>query len=220
MYKDDIIYTTWGVSIFGVLFTFILPSGIVQSGPWVIFASICLGVLTVNIFILIYYANSNTDYGPDKEGYRSFNVIDRVIWLERAVEGYLEDSSSGNFQYRHEPQPKYKKELDYLKEKYKDDLKGLKTIKKDKIKKDKTEKKAKAKAHSQRQYDSLYGSRNEHLVCPHCQSKGNVFKKTMENVEESREKGIIGATIGRKTITKKGNYDQLHCDKCGTTWVA
>ena len=66
----------------------------------------------------------------------------------------------------------------------------------------------------------LYGSFAPQIICPHCQTKGKVRKKMEQRVEESREKGIIGATIGRKTITKKGSYTQLHCDKCKVTWEA
>ena len=52
----------------------------------------------------------------------------------------------------------------------------------------------------------------------HCNKKGNVRKNRRQIVEESREKGIIGATIGRKTITKKGYETRLHCDNCDVTW--
>ena len=65
-----------------------------------------------------------------------------------------------------------------------------------------------------------YGSFAPQIVCPHCQTKGKVRTTTRERVEESREKGVIGATIGKKTITKKGRYTQLHCDVCDVTWEA
>ena len=64
-----------------------------------------------------------------------------------------------------------------------------------------------------------YGAVASEVVCPHCNTKGQVRKRTKEITEESREKGIIGATIGRKTITKKGSVTQLHCDNCDVTWT-
>lgn len=64
-----------------------------------------------------------------------------------------------------------------------------------------------------------YGAVASEVICPHCNTKGQVRKRSKEITEESREKGIIGATIGRKTITKKGSVTQLHCDNCDVTWT-
>jgi len=66
----------------------------------------------------------------------------------------------------------------------------------------------------------LYGAYASKIVCPHCNIKGQVRKRRKEITDESREKGIIGAIIGRKIITKKGSATQLHCDNCDVTWTA
>ena len=58
------------------------------------------------------------------------------------------------------------------------------------------------------------------LICPHCQSKGTVTTSTKELTEETREKGIVGAVIGRKTITNKGKVTELHCGNCQMRWTA
>ena len=214
MYKDDINKYVWGFIVFGISLIFILPN---PGGFAAFLTLISFILLCVKIFQFIYEDQNET--GPLKEGWKEFNVVDRVIWLEKAVEGYLEDRGGG-FVVRHDPKPFHKTELDYLKKKYKKELANIESVKTKRIKRAESEKKVSAKVHKEREYDLLYGKRNKHLVCPHCQSKGNVFKRKKDNIEESREKGIIGATIGRKTITKKGSYDQLHCDKCGTTWAA
>ena len=39
------------------------------------------------------------------------------------------------------------------------------------------------------------------IICPYCQVKGMVRRGIGENIEESREKGLVGGIIGRKTIT-------------------
>ena len=42
--------------------------------------------------------------------------------------------------------------------------------------------------------------------------KGHVEK------DETREKGFIGATIGRKTVTKR-NVRKYSCSNCGESWI-
>ena len=81
---------------------------------------------------------------------------------------------------------------------------------------------ARGSAHAstnRRTTSSAYGAVASEVVCPHCNTKGQVRKRSKEITEESREKGIIGATIGRKTITKKGSVTQLSCDNCDVTWT-
>jgi hypothetical protein len=137
---------------------------------------------------------------PRKENSRHFNPIDRVIWLEEKMY----------------PAKKHEEELSYLKKKYKSELKDIKKTKG----KRKREEQDRMQEFQTRSNITLYGSFSPQIVCPHCQTKGKVRKKTKQRVEESREKGVIGATIGRKTITTKGRYTQLHCDKCNVTWEA
>ena len=61
---------------------------------------------------------------------------------------------------------------------------------------------------------------NEKLVCPHCQSKGTVRTERKRVKEETRQKGIIGATIGMKTVTDKGMITKLSCDSCEMQWTS
>ena len=56
------------------------------------------------------------------------------------------------------------------------------------------------------------------IICKFCGEKGGISKKKVTLKEENREKGIVGATIGRKTITKK-EATQLTCKNCGMEWT-
>ena len=153
----------------------------------------------------ITYAGINysewNENNPKKENSRYFNPTDRIIFLEAKVDNHI---------------ILHAKELSYLREKYKSKLNDIKKTKDERIKKARSN----AIASEARTNSLIYGSFAPQIVCPHCQTKGKVRKRTKERVEESREKGVIGATIGRKTITKKGRYTQLHCDKCDVTWEA
>lgn len=152
---------------------------------------------------LIYFGLNFKEWdsnNPKKENSRKFNPTDRMLWLESELKKYTSE--------------KYEEELAYLKEKYSSFAKDVKKTKE----KRETEAIANAKTHKSSQNQLLYGTYATQIICPHCQTKGKVRKNTKERTEESREKGIIGATIGRKTITKKGQYTQLHCDICDVTW--
>lgn len=59
----------------------------------------------------------------------------------------------------------------------------------------------------------LYGVPNVNLVCPHCQTKGQVRSKLTEEVASTKVVPIIGNKIKtRKKVT------QMHCDNCNITW--
>lgn len=63
----------------------------------------------------------------------------------------------------------------------------------------------------------LFGSLNEHLICPHCQTKGSVRAKSVSRTETSTGKvGGILKTNTKSSITKY--VTQHHCDECRTTW--
>lgn len=64
-----------------------------------------------------------------------------------------------------------------------------------------------------------HGNIASKVKCPHCESVGTVRRKVEKNLEESREKGIVGAVIGRKTITDKGEITKFFCDNCETSWT-
>ena len=90
-------------------------------------------------------------------------------------------------------------ELNYLKDKYKSELKDFDASRKILTKQRKENYESNKRVNNVR----FKGPKSNSIVCPHCQTKGDVHKSRKEVVEESREKGIIGATIGRKTITNQ-----------------
>jgi hypothetical protein len=69
-----------------------------------------------------------------------------------------------------------------------------------------------------------WGDLNEHLICPHCQSKGTVRTKGVK-----RKKGISGAkatgalltagvSILATGLSRKESETCAHCMTCGSTW--
>lgn len=65
-----------------------------------------------------------------------------------------------------------------------------------------------------------YGSLARKIKCPHCGEVGYVHRRTQKNLEETRQKGIVGTVIGQKTITDKGMITKFYCDNCKTQWTA
>jgi hypothetical protein len=65
-----------------------------------------------------------------------------------------------------------------------------------------------------------HGSISPKIKCPHCHEIGKVRRKVEKHIEESREKGVIGAVIGKKTVTEKGNITKFYCENCKTPWTA
>ena len=62
-----------------------------------------------------------------------------------------------------------------------------------------------------------FGSKNEHLVCPHCQTKGEVRAKRVSRTVTTT--GNVGGILKTDTNSQTINHvTQHHCDKCGTTW--
>lgn len=58
-----------------------------------------------------------------------------------------------------------------------------------------------------------YGLVNENLICPHCQTKGQVRTKSVEEITKTKVVPIIGNNIkSRRGVT------QAHCDNCKITW--
>lgn len=67
-------------------------------------------------------------------------------------------------------------------------------------------------------YDkAVYGSVNEHLICPHCQTKGTVHVMGATRVVTSTGKvgGILKTDTKSQTIKK---VTQHRCNKCLTIW--
>jgi len=62
-----------------------------------------------------------------------------------------------------------------------------------------------------------FGDTNARLVCPHCQTSGNVRAKSVARVSSTTGQigGILKTNV-QSTSTKL--VTQHHCDHCSTTW--
>ena len=61
-------------------------------------------------------------------------------------------------------------------------------------------------------------SKQKKIICKLCGEKGGVTSRSHVEKDETREKGFIGATIGRKTVTKR-NVRKYSCSNCGESWI-
>ena len=61
-------------------------------------------------------------------------------------------------------------------------------------------------------------SKQQKIICKLCGEKGGVTSMSHVEKDETREKGVIGATIGRKTVTKR-NVRKYSCSNCGESWT-
>lgn len=82
--------------------------------------------------------------------------------------------------------------------------------------KDERKKQLDEQAKRQAEYtrSGLLGSLNQHMVCPHCQTKGSVRCKPVTQQNVSKTGGIIKI----KTVHAKVASTQLNCDICNATW--
>ena len=75
-----------------------------------------------------------------------------------------------------------------------------------------------AKINREARKENQYGRLVDKLKCPHCEHTGKVWRKDNAKIEEkTKEAGIIGGVIGRKTVTEK-NVTQMQCMNCNTKW--
>lgn len=66
-------------------------------------------------------------------------------------------------------------------------------------------------------HERFFGPLNEHLVCPHCQTKGLVRVRRMERTVTSI--GKVGGILKTNTTSHtKAIVTQHHCDQCNSTW--
>lgn len=70
----------------------------------------------------------------------------------------------------------------------------------------------------------LWGDHNSSMICPHCQTKGQIHTKAV-----TLKKGLSGAKATGALLTgglsmlatglsRKENCTQAHCTKCNSTW--
>ena len=71
----------------------------------------------------------------------------------------------------------------------------------------------------------IYGERNQNIICPHCQTKGQVHTRKVD-----KKAGISGAKATAAVLTggvsilatglsRKDNLTEAHCCKCESTWT-
>lgn len=107
---------------------------------------------------------------------------------------------------------KYNNDLDLISKKFSEEIKDYQ------IKEEVQREYNKALGEVSKEYDTI-GVHSPKVICPHCSEKGNVWRNDNATREEkSQEAGVIGAVIGKKTITKK-QVTQMHCKNCSTSWV-
>lgn len=193
-----ILFIAWWSSFTNSMEMDVDPSGIDQLGA--IYALVYVGGMLIWGMVWMQY-NLFEIPAPKPENSIHFDLHKRANWLLDQTENY------GGTEHHLD-------ELNYLKDKYKSELKDFDASRK------LLTKQRKENYESNKRVDNVRfkGPKSKSIVCPHCQTKGDVHKRRKEVVEESREKGIIGATIGRKTITNKGSITELYCANCDTTW--
>ena len=63
----------------------------------------------------------------------------------------------------------------------------------------------------------VFGGLNEHLICPHCQTKGLVRVK--QAVRTVTSTGKVGGILKTNTTSQtQAVVTQHHCDQCASTW--
>ncbi len=75
-----------------------------------------------------------------------------------------------------------------------------------------------------RNNDFVYGLRHAEMICPHCQTKGQVFTKSVKRkkgVSGGKAVGAIltgGLSILATGLSRKEGLTQAHCKNCQATW--
>lgn len=64
-----------------------------------------------------------------------------------------------------------------------------------------------------------FGDLKQNVVCPHCQTKGQVYAQKGQEITRSRDADLVGAVIGKKQVTTK-EVTVLSCTNCEMQWNA
>jgi predicted negative regulator of RcsB-dependent stress response len=70
-----------------------------------------------------------------------------------------------------------------------------------------------------------FGQRNPALICPHCQTKGLVRAKAVDEkkgISGGKATGALltgGLSVLATGLSRKEHLTQAHCDNCGSTWT-
>jgi uncharacterized protein HemX len=71
---------------------------------------------------------------------------------------------------------------------------------------------------------ATYGSTSPAMICPHCQTKGQVRTKKVtqkKGISGSKATGAVltgGISVLATGLSRKEDATQAHCDKCDSTW--
>jgi hypothetical protein len=68
-----------------------------------------------------------------------------------------------------------------------------------------------------RWHEEAHGDIAPKVRCPYCEKVGQVRRTEKKQSEETREKGFVGAVIGKTTITER-MVTAFFCDNCQTPW--
>jgi len=72
--------------------------------------------------------------------------------------------------------------------------------------------------------EAHYGAVNPALVCPHCQTRGQVrllqvrLKKGISGAKATGAVLTGGFSVLATGLSKKEEFTQAHCDNCSVTW--
>jgi hypothetical protein len=72
--------------------------------------------------------------------------------------------------------------------------------------------------------DATWGLVNPAMVCPHCQTRGQVRTKRVKvkgGISGGKATGAVltaGVSILATGLSKKSKVTQAHCDACAVTW--
>lgn len=75
-------------------------------------------------------------------------------------------------------------------------------------------------------YDvKIYGEPNANIICPHCQSQGQVHTKKVDKkvgISGGKATAAIltsGVSLLATGLSRKDSFTQAHCFKCESTWT-
>ena len=97
-----------------------------------------------------------------------------------------------------------------------EDAKREKEIKKQAKEKEQAKERARQEARANRYLIPSANPLSNSLICPHCQTKGQVSQRSVTRVAKARLNSI-GGVLGMGTNTKT-DVTELHCANCGITW--
>lgn len=79
-------------------------------------------------------------------------------------------------------------------------------------------------AKAKQQMIITYGTINSELICPHCQTKGEVHTQSVKlkkGVSGAKATGAIltgGLSLLATGLSRKEDTTQAHCENCNSTW--